>query len=107
MKLLSVQVTDGSFAYLAEVVGQNLGAETYGNAFGTLRQQQRELDGQRDWLLVATVVAQLPLRGLRIEDGVQSKLRQAGFDVSGSGGTVARQYVTPVSLRVNKQVFLA
>ena len=56
MELLVVQIGNGSVAQLHEVVRQDLGRQTYGNTLGTLCQQQRELHGQRDRLLVTTIV---------------------------------------------------
>ena len=107
LEVLAVQVADGSVAYLAEVVGQNLRRQADGYALGTLRQQQGELHGQRDGLLVASVVAELPLRRLRVEHRVQGELGQTCLDISGCSGAVAGEYVTPVALRVHQQVLLS
>ena len=71
MKLLAVQVLYGCVAYLAHVVWQYLAAQTYCDALCSLSQQERELDGQRDRLLVAAVVRELPLCGLGVEDYVE------------------------------------
>ena len=107
VELLSVQIADGGVAELAEVVGQDLRRQTHGNALGALRQQQWELHWQCDGLLVAAVVAELPLRGLGVEHGVERKFRQSCLDVSGRCGAVAGQYVAPVALCVNEQVLLS
>ena len=107
LERLSVQVFDGGVAQLIEVVRQNLRRQSYGNALGTLRQQQRKLRRQRDRLFVAAVVRQLPLGGLWVEHHVERKLRQAGFNISGCRRAVARQDVAPVALRVNQQVLLS
>ena len=74
VELLAVQVRDGCIAYLTEVMGQDFRRQAHGNTLGSLREQQRELDGQGDRLLVASVVTQLPLRGLGVKHGIQGKL---------------------------------
>ena len=48
----------------------------------------------------------MPLRGFGIENGVESELRKPRLDITRSGCTVTRENVSPVSLRVDKQVFL-
>ena len=102
-----MQVFDGGIADVVEVVGQNLRRESHGNSLSSLSQQQREFSRQRDGLLVAAVVGELPFGGLRIEHHVERKLRQACLDVSRGSGAVAREDVSPVSLRVDEQVFLS
>ena len=72
-----------------------------------MRQQQRELHGQGDRLLVPSVVGEFPFGGFGIEDNIQREFGEARFDVTGSGGAVARQDVAPVSLAVYEQVFLS
>ena len=106
LKILTAQVTHGSVAQFVEIVRQNLRGKSHGDALGTLRQEQRKLHGQRDRLLVATVVTQLPLGCFRVEHHVERELRQPRLDVSASRRSVARQDVSPVSLRVDEQVLL-
>ena len=72
-----------------------------------MRQQQRELYGQRHGLLVAAVVRAHPFGGLAVEDHVKGELRQAGLDISARGGLVTREYVAPVTLAVNQQILLS
>ncbi len=107
MKLLAFEVVDGSVANLVEVMRQYLAGESYGDAVGTLCQQQRKLHGQGHGLFVASVVAHLPFGGLRVEDCLKCKLREARLDISGSGGTVSREDIAPVALRVDEQIFLS
>ena len=107
MKLLTFEVVDGSIADLVEVMGQYLAGESHGDTVSTLCQQQRELHGQCHRLFVAAVVAHLPLRGLRIEDRLNGKLREARLDISGSGSAVTGKDVAPVALRVNEQILLS
>ena len=103
----AVQIGHGSVAQLAEVVRKYFGRQADGNAFGALCQKQRKLDRKRYRLLVSPVVAQLPLGGLRVEHGVEGKLRQPRLDVSRCRRTVAGKDVSPVSLRIDKQVLLS
>ena len=53
---------------LVEVVGENLGCHTYGDALGPLREQQRETHREFGRLLVAPVVGVHPVGNLRVED---------------------------------------
>ena len=106
MERLVVQVGNGGVANLAQVVGQNLGRQAYGNTLGSLRQQQRELDRQRNGLLLAAVVRKLPLSGFGVEQHVEGKLGEACLDVTRRRCRVARKDVSPVSLAVNEQVLL-
>ena len=106
MEFLAFEVVDGGVAELVEVMGQHLAGESHSDAVGTLCQQQREFHGQGHRLLVASVVAHLPLGGLRVEDCLKGKLREARLDISGSGGTVTGEDVAPVALRVDEQILL-
>ena len=105
-ELLAAEVADGRVAKLAEIVREYLGRKSHGDAFGSLCKQQRELDGQGDGFLVPSVVGQLPLRRLGVEERVERELREPGLDVARRGCPVARQYVTPIALTVYEQVFL-
>ena len=70
VELFLPQITDGGLAQLHEVMWQNLRRQADSDAFGSLCQQQRELHGKGNRLLVPAVVGELPLGGLRIENGV-------------------------------------
>ena len=107
VELLAAQICDGSVADLHEVVWQNLRAETHGDALSALRQQQRELRRQRDRLLVASVVRELPVGSLWVEHHVKRELGESRLDVTRRRSTVAREDVTPVALAVDEQVFLS
>ena len=100
------EVCDAGIDELHEVVGQDLRRQTHGDAVGALRQQQRELDRQRDGFLLAAVVGQHPLGGFLVEDHFGGELRQARLDVTPRGGLVAREDIAPVTLAVDQQVFL-
>ncbi len=97
---------DGGIDELDEVVGQDLRGQTHGDAVGTLRQQQRELDRKGHGLLVAAVVGAHPLGGLAVEHHVEGELRQPRLDVSARSRLVAREDVAPVALAVDQQVLL-
>ena len=106
VKLLAPQIGHGRFQNFVEIVGQNLRRQTHGNTFGPLGQQQGEFHRQGHRLLLAAVVGEFPLGCLGIEDDIEGKLREARLDVTGSGGRVAREDITPVSLAFDQQVLL-
>ena len=103
---LAAQILDGRIANLIEVMRQQLAAQPNGNTLGPLRQEQRELHRQRNRFLVPSVITQLPVGSLRIENHVEGKLRQPCLNITRSSRTVARQDVSPVALTVNEQVLL-
>ena len=72
-----------------------------------MHQQQRELYRQCDWLLVAAVVRQFPLRCLGVEYHIVCKVRQTRLNVTRCSSRIACEYVTPVSLAVNEIVLLS
>ena len=86
---------------------QNLGGERHGDALDALRQEQRELYRERERLALASVVGDTPVRYLGVEHRLEGELREASFYVSRGGGAVARQYVSPVTLRVDEQLLLS
>ena len=106
LEVLAPQDVDGGVDQLVEVVGQDFGGHTHAHTVHALREQQRELDGQRDGLLVAAVVRDLPVGGLVVEDHLQGELGEARLDVTGGSRRVAGQDVTPVTLRVDDVVLL-
>ena len=104
VKGFAPQAGDGRIAQLAEVMGQDLRTQPHGNAFGSLRQEQRELHRQGHRLLVAAVVGEFPLRRFGIEQHIEGKFRQSAFDVTRSGRLVAREDIAPRTLAVDEQV---
>ena len=107
LELLLAQHFHARFQQFAEVIRQDHRRQRHRNAARALCQQQGELDGQRHGLFLASVVRRLPLRGLRVEDHLLGELRQAGLDVAAGGGIVAGEYVAPVTLAVDEEVFLS
>ena len=104
---LALQDGDGGVDELVEVVGQDFGAEAGGDAFRTLRQQQRETHGQFRGLLVAAVVGGHPGGDFLVEDHFLGKLGKAGLNVTRGGVGVSGEDVTPVSLAVYQEPLLA
>jgi hypothetical protein len=97
----------GGVDEFVEVVRQDFRGEAHRDTLYPLRQQQRELHGQRDGFLVAAVIGEHPLRGLGIKHHVEGELAEPGLDVTRRGGHVAREDVAPVALRVDEQLLLA
>ncbi len=91
---------------LVEVVRHNFRVQAQSDAFATLRQQQRKLHWQENRLLVAPVVRWFPRRCFGIEHRFERKFRQSRLDVTGCRRFVARENVAPVTLAVDKQIFL-
>ena len=48
----------------------------------TLCQEQREFGRERGELLVPPIIRELPVGGFRIENHIESKLREACLDIS-------------------------
>ena len=107
LEIFAVEVTDSGITNLVEIVGKNLGRETYRDTFHTLCQQQRKLYRQVYRFLVSAVVRKLPLCGLGVEHHLLGQGCQSGFDISGSSRTVAREDVAPVSLCVDQHLLLS
>ena len=105
-KFFSLEDSDACFAEFAEVVGEDRGRKTHGNAVHTLCQEQRELDRECHRFLAATVVARDPFGRFRVEYDIDCERRESAFDVTWGCGAVAREGVTPVALGVNQQILL-
>ena len=88
-------------------MGQYFRGEANGYPFNPLCQEQRELYGECYRLLISAVVAEHPLRGFGVEYHIEGKFRKPCLNVSGSSGSVAGEYIAPVALRVDEQLFLA
>ena len=69
-------------------MGQHLATQSNCDAFTSLCQEQGELHGQEDGLLVPSIVTQLPLGRLWIEDHIMRELAQPRFDVTRRGGAI-------------------
>ena len=89
---------DLRFQQLGEVVRQDARGHAHGDAFGAEHQQQRQLAGQGDRLLVAPVVAGHEVGDLVVEHLVARQLGQAALDVARRGGEVAREDVAEIAL---------
>ena len=106
LEILAREHFDRSIDQFIEIMRQNLACQTDRNPFHPLRQQQRELDRQGYRLLVPPIIRRLPSRGLGVENDLQRKGRQPGFDVTRGCRRVPGQDIAPVPLAVNQQVFL-
>ena len=104
---LAFEDGDAGVEEFVEVVGQHLAGEADGDAFDPLGEEQGELDGKGNRLVVAFVVGFGPEGGLGIESGFQGELRKPGLDVTGGGGGIAGDDVAPVALHVDEELFLA
>lgn len=94
-------------AKVVEVVRQYLAAQSHGDTLSTLGEEQRELGRERDRLLVTTIVRELPVGGLRVEDHVECEFGKTSLDITRGSGTVAGEDVSPVALCVDEEVFLS
>jgi hypothetical protein len=103
----SLEVVDRRAAEVVEVVREDLGREADRDAVGALEEDDGELGGEGDGLLVAAVVAELPGGGLRVEEDVLGEIGQAGLDVTRGGGIVAGEGVAVVALGLDEPGALA
>ena len=86
---------------------QNFARQADCNALHSLGKQEWKFHRQRDRFLLASVIAELPFGDLGIEEDLVGELGNAGFDVPGGGGVVARGHISPVSLGIEQELFLA
>ena len=107
LKIFSPQVFDSCITDFIQVMRQQFAAQSDSNTLGSLGKKQRKLHGKRDRFLVSSVITQLPIRGLWIENYVKSKLRKARLYIAWRRSSVSGKDVSPVSLAVNEQVFLS
>ena len=106
LERLAAQIGDRRVDQLVEIVRQDFRRQSDGDSLDALREQQRKLDRKRHGLLIAAVVGEHPLGGLRIEHDVERELRQPRLDVPRRSGSVARQDVSPVALTVDQHILL-
>ena len=81
--------------------------QSHRNPFDPLGQQKREFHRKGDRLFIAPVVRQFPVGGFRVKKHFQRKFRQARLDVTRGCRAIASEYIAPVSLAIDQQVFLA
>ena len=67
LEFLTLEVFHCGFAKLAEIVREDLGGQTDGDAFGALGKQQREFHWQGNRFVLPSVIAELPFGGLGVE----------------------------------------
>ena len=85
----SLQMIDRRAAEVVEIVRENFRREADRDALGAFEQNDGKLGRQRDRLLVAAVVAELPRGGLRVEEHVLRECGETRLDVTRRGGIVA------------------
>ena len=81
---------------------QNLRREPDRDAIRAFEQHDGKLRRQRDGLLVAPVVAELPRRRLRVEKHVLREVREPRLDVTRRRRIVARERVAVIPLRLDE-----
>ena len=86
---------------------QDLRVQTDRDTLHTLSKEQRELNRQMNRLVLTTVIGLHPLGGLGIEDCLQRELGEARLNITRSRSSIACEDVSPVTLTVNEQIFLA
>ncbi len=101
-KAFSLEVVDRRAAEVVEIVREYLGRETDRDALGAVEEDDGELGRERDRLLGASIVAGLPVGGLRIEENLTGKRREAGLDVTGRGRIVTGEKITEIALRLDE-----
>ncbi len=102
----AIENVDGGLAEFNEIVWQNFGGQTNRDSFHTLSQQKWKLNRKGDRFFFPSIVAHLPVGGLTVEEDLDGKFTETGFDVSGSCCTVTCAVVSPVSLGIDEQIFL-
>lgn len=98
---------DAGVAKFDEVVGKDSAGEADSDPLDSLSEQERKLNGESNGLFVSTVVGGSPICDFGAEGDVESKLREAGFDVTRGGRIVACENVTPVALGVDEEFLLS
>jgi hypothetical protein len=106
-RLPAFQTRNAGFDDFDEIVGHDFGAQAHRNTLRAVREHQREFHRQIHGFALATVVAQLPYRGVVVEGHIQRELGQARLNITRRSGRIARAVIAPVALTVNQQFFLA
>ena len=102
LERLLLEDGDLGLEQLGEVVRQDARGHAHGDAFGAEHEQQRQLAGQGDRLLVAPVVAGHELGDLVVEHLRARQLGQPALDVARRGGGVAGEDVAEVALALDE-----
>ena len=103
----ALEAGNRSIEKFVKVVGQDLRRKTYGNTLHALGEEQRELDGQVDRFLLATIVGKLPRGNLIVEHHLERKFRKARLDVTGCSCRITCEDIAPVALAVDEQFLLS
>ncbi len=73
-KLPSFEVFNGRVDEFAEIMRKDFCCQSYGDTFGTLRQQQREFHGQGYRFILPAIITQLPVGGFMVESHFEREL---------------------------------
>ena len=89
-----------------EIVGKDGRRHAHGQTHHALEEQQRKFHRQGHRFLLAPVVRGHPVGDLGVVECLQGERRQASLDISACCCVVTREYIAPVSLGVDQQLFL-
>ena len=103
---LVLHVADLRFEQFDQVVGHDLRRHRRGDAFGALRQQQRDPHRQDDGLLVAPIVRFHKLGHLRIKDDLPGHGGQPALDIARRRRHITRIDVAEVPLLVDGHILV-
>jgi hypothetical protein len=90
-----------------EVMWKYFRGETNCDTFNTLCQEERKLDGKSDRFFIPAIIGILPMGGFGIENCFEGELRKTCLYVSRSSGTVSGKNIPPITLTINKDIFLS
>ena len=107
LKRFAFETGNRRIEQFVEVMRQDLRRKTHSNTLHALGEEQRELDGKVDRLLLATIVGKLPRCDLIIEHHLEREFRKASLDVTWCGCRIAREDIAPVALTVDEQFLLS
>lgn len=107
VEILFAEGGDAGVAEFDEVVGEDAAGEADGDALDALGEEEGEFDGQGDGFFVSSVIGSGPVGDFWAEGDVESEFGEAGFDVTGGGGVVAREDVAPVALGIDEEFLLS
>ena len=106
-EFFSFQISNRSTQQFIKIMRHNFGRKSYSNSFYTLSQKQREFYRQVNRFIISTVIRFAPFCSFRVENHFQSKRCKSCFNISGCRCRISCIDISPVSLGINEQFFLA
>ena len=85
----------------------NFGRKSYTNPLNTGCQKKRKLHGKIDWFIISSVIGFRPFCSFRVENNFQRERSKPSFNISRCRSRIAGKNISPVSLRIDQQLFLA